>query len=123
MLGPETILPLDAWLRAFVLTLACEMPVFLRFGRRACPSLTRGTSAVLLANIASHPAVWLIFPRLGLSWGLTTLISEAWAVGVEAWLYAVVFPSRSGRSAIWLSLAANAASFAAGLVLAALGIL
>jgi hypothetical protein len=120
---PETILPLDAWFRAFLLTLVCEVPILLFFGRSACPSLPRRASAVLLANVASHPAVWLIFPRLGLGWGLAVLLSEIWAACLETWLYLLVFREGKFRSAALLSLAANATSFGVGTVLGVLGFL
>ena len=85
--------------------------------------MSRRLSAVLLANIATHPAVWLVFPRLGFAWIPTTIVAELWAFGLEAWLYALVFLPGKARTAVLLSFVANVASFAAGVLLWRLGIL
>jgi hypothetical protein len=76
---------------------------------------------VALANLASHPAVWFVFPELGLSYAGWLALAEAWAVSIEALAYGVLLPGTGARRALVVSLAANAASFAAGLGLRALG--
>ncbi len=112
-----------AWLVAFGLTVAIEVPVLAWLGRRAEPSARRRTALVLFANLASHPAVWFVFPALPLAWALTTALSETWAWLVEAALYRLTFARVRTREALLLSLAANLASFGTGLAFSALGTL
>jgi hypothetical protein len=115
--------PVRAWLTAFCLTLAIEMPALAFLGRRAEPSLSRRAAAAMLANAVSHPVVWFAFPALGLAWGATTALSELWAWLVEASLYRLAFRAATWRLALGLSLAANLLSFGLGLALWALHIL
>jgi hypothetical protein len=115
--------PVRAWLAAFCLTLAIEMPVLAFLGRRAERSLSRRATVALIANAASHPVVWFGFPALGLAWGATTALSELWAWLVEASLYRLALRSATWRLALGLSLAANLLSFGLGLALWALHIL
>lgn len=106
------------WLRAFTITLVIELAV-------AVPLLgsvagwQRRVSAVTLAQLASHPAVWLVFPLLGLSRTGYLLVAESWAVLLEFALYRTVFANLSGSKALAVAALANAASFAVGLVLRA----
>lgn len=113
--------PLGDWFVAFCLTLLFEAPIVLRFGRRACRAFARRLGVFLLANVASHPAVWFVFPRLGLSWAAATTLAELWAFGVEAGTFGLVFEQGRWRDAVLVSLAANAASFGCGAVLWKLG--
>lgn len=108
-----------AWARAFAWTLAVELTVAapLLRGRRAARVVL-----VFLANLASHPAVWFVFPDLGLSYAAWLALAETWAVTVEAIAYATLLPDTSTRRAIAVALAANAASLAAGFALRAAGI-
>lgn len=79
------IFPVSGWFVAFTLTLVVELPVVLLLLRRA--DITPGRLAVLvvIANLATHPAVWFVFTQL-LDQGTPeyTLVVEAWAVAVEA---------------------------------------
>ena len=112
-----------AWLCAFIVTLAIETPLLARLARRSEPSTRRRLAFVLVANLASHPLVWFVFPVLPLAWAVTTAISESWAWLLEAAIYRLAFARATAGSALALSLAANALSFVVGLVLSALGIL
>jgi len=112
------------WFRAFVVTLALEQVAAGWALSRKVPALRRA-ALIAVANIASHPAVWLIFPELGagLRWPrlLTLLISELWAFGLEALVYALFLgPGNAGRAA-YASALANAASLSIGLGLRAAG--
>ena len=74
--------PADIWFRAFVLTLAVELPIAGVLLRRYEPSRTRLLLLILFANLASHPAVWFIFTQ----WFLVgtpeyVIAAEGWAVG------------------------------------------
>ncbi len=106
------------WFRAFVLTVGVELAVATPLLARSGASRWRRMAAVLVANVASHPAVWFIFPELHISHALA--LSELWAVLSELGIYMLVFPSLGARRAAVTSLGANAASFAAGLVVRAL---
>ncbi len=110
--------PVDEWLRAFLLTLAVELPIAALLLRRYEPSWPRLLLLVFFANLASHPAVWFIFTQ----WFLVgtpgyVIAAEGWAVGIEALFAWAVFRGLSARRALLVSLAANAASFLLGRLL------
>lgn len=107
-----------AWARAFFVTVAIELAIAPWLLDRQ--PWTRRAGAVVLANLASHPIVWLVIPELGLGWPLWLIVAELWAVVVEATLYVLVFRGR--RQAVLASLVANAASLAVGLVLRRAGL-
>lgn len=109
-----------AWLRAFALTVAIEVPIAAFLVRREEPRLPRRLVLLFFANLASHPAVWFVFPALGLDYELTVLIAEAWAFGSEALFYRFAFTDVDWRRAVGVSALANGASFGTGLVLRAL---
>jgi hypothetical protein len=110
----------DLWFRAFLLTLAIEAPIVALLLRRREPSWPRLLALIFFANLASHPAVWFVFTQLlviGTPGYLA--VAEAWAIGCEALFYWAAFRGLPVRRAIVVSLAANAASFAAGLLVTA----
>jgi hypothetical protein len=109
-----------AWARAFAATVAVELAVAAPLlGGRA--PWSRRLAAVVLANLCSHPVVWLVIPELGLGWPAWIVVAELWAFAIEALLYGVVFAGQA-RRAVVASLAANAASLAVGLLLRAAGL-
>ena len=83
-------------------------------------SWPRRLGALAFANIASHPAVWFVFPELGLSYSVMVILAETWAVGSELVFYRLVFEQLSWRRAVLISLLANALSLGLGLVVRAL---
>ncbi len=101
---------LAAWLRAFVFTQVVEILVYRLVGKiRIAPSFT--------ASAMTHPAVWFIFPTLGIycGWSFYTMVgvSELFAWLAEAlffWSVVSVTPVR----ALLISLAANSASVVCG---------
>lgn len=96
------------WLTAFAFTLAVEVPLaawLLRRGRAR-----RRVALAVVAQCVSHPAVWFIFPELGLRYGLMVALAESWAVLSEAAVYAALGDGVTLRRALAVSLAANAAS-------------
>ncbi len=109
------------WLTAFSLTLLVELPAVSWLARRLEPRPLRRGVLAFAANALSHPAVWFVFPALGLGWGATTTLSEIWAWLLEALVYRAGFARATWRSALALSLAANLLSFGLGLLLWALG--
>jgi hypothetical protein len=112
------------WFKAFLLTLAIEQ-LAAGWALRRDVTWGRRTSIIAVCNIASHPAVWLIFPELGagLGWSrLTTLVlSEVWAFALEALIYALFLGPGQSRKAAYVSTLANALSLSIGLGLRALG--
>jgi hypothetical protein len=107
---------LHQWERAFALTVVVELavvvPAFASFGSRG-----RRVAAGLLGQLATHPAVWFIFPALGLPRVAYLVVAETWAVVIEALVYRFAFPELPWRRAFFVSLLANAASVAAGVLL------
>ncbi len=104
-----------AWLEAFALTLAFELPFTWWLFRRMEPSFFRRSALAFFANLASHPAVWFILPALPFGYWVRVAISEAWAVGSETVFFWLVFKPVRWRYAGAVALAANALSFAVGL--------
>jgi hypothetical protein len=109
------------WLRAFAVTVLVELPIAAPLLAAVEPRLPRRSAVVVLANLATHPLVWFAFPGLALGAGARLAFSEAWAVLAELAIYRLVWPALPPRRATLVSLAANGASFAAGLLLARLG--
>jgi len=103
------------WLRAFGLTLLVELAIALPLLAVAERRLSRRASAVAIANLATHPLVWFLFPGLAVGAAARLGLSEAWAVLAELAIYRVVWPSLSIRRAVLVSVAANAASLLIGL--------
>ncbi len=110
------------WAKAFAATLCAELLVSWFLLRVAEPSRGRRVGAIALVNVASHPAVWFVFPELGFGYGVAVALSEAWAVALEGLGYRLIFPSLTWRRAFLTSLLANAASVAFGLALRAAGV-
>jgi hypothetical protein len=107
--------PVSGWLVAFVVTLVVEIPIGIALLRRAEPDRARLGAIVAFANLATHPAVWFVFPQV-LTVGTVEYIvaAEAWAIAVEAVFYAVAIRGLAVRSAVTVALVANAASFLVG---------
>ena len=109
--------PVSAWFPAFVVTVVVEGPIVWWFARGRETSVLRVGAAVLLANLASHPAVWFIFTQLFLVGTVSfTLATEAWAVCVEAVLYILALRGVGPWRAVAASLVANVASYLVGLL-------
>lgn len=109
---------LSGWGRAFALTLAVEVPLVIALTKGTAP-LPQRVALAVIANLASHPLVWFVFPELGLDYHAWLVLAEAWAVLVETFVYMTQVPALGLRRAALISLAANATSVAAGFVLRA----
>lgn len=105
-----------SWLRAFGLTLLVEVPIAVPLLARVEPRIGRRVSAVVVANLATHPLVWFLFPGLALGRWTRVGLSEAWAVLAELAIYAIVWPTLAARRAALVAVSANAASFLIGLL-------
>jgi hypothetical protein len=111
-----------AWVSAFTITVAVELLVAIPILGKGVAGWKRRAGLVFFANLASHPAVWFVFPEWIASNPLRLCFSEIWAVSVEATLYALVWPALGAQRAFGASAIANGASLAAGLALRALGV-
>jgi hypothetical protein len=105
------------WLRAFALTVVIESAIAVPLLREADARLWRRIALVFFANLASHPAVWFVFPAFGWRYGATLWVSEAWAAAIEAAFYFTVFPGASKARLCGVALMANGASWAVGIML------
>jgi len=107
-----------AWLIAFTVTVLSELVI-------AVPLLAPGGSrsrriaAVCLAQLATHPSVWFIWPLLGLSRPLFLLLAEGCALLTEALIYRFSFERLSWSRCFAASALANSASVFVGLWLLA----
>ncbi len=112
------------WFRAFVWTMLLEQ-LAAGWVLRTSQKRARRISIIAVVNLASHPSVWLVFPELGAGWdwphALTLFVSEAWAFGLEAWIYWLFLGAGRWRLAVTTSVVANGLSFGAGYGLRALG--
>lgn len=108
------------WFRAFVWTTAVELAVAPWFLPRSEPRWRRA-AAVVTANLASHPAVWFVFPTLGIRFSLYLALAEFWAVVSEALIYMLVFRGLGPRRAMIASVLANGASVGVWIALGKLG--
>jgi hypothetical protein len=113
------------WLRAFGLTEAIEIPIVLALTRSSPPvggmPAWRRAAIAFFASLATHPIVWFVIPELALADTTRIALSEAWATGAELAFYWVALPTLGVKRAAIVSVAANAASFGAGLLLWKLG--
>jgi hypothetical protein len=112
-----------AWLRAFLLTVGVELLVAGLLLRRDEPSLLRRGGLIVFAQVASHPAVWFIFPELRMGSEKTLVLSEGWAVLSEALFYGLAFRGLGGRRAFGVAALANGVSYGVGLLLHRSGLL
>ena len=113
--------PVGAWARAFAVTLIVELAVAIPLLKSCGASLMRRTTAVGLAQLASHPLFWFVLPELGLRGFALLCVGEAWAVALELGVYLLAFPNIGRLRALGVSALANGASLGVGTVLRASG--
>jgi hypothetical protein len=105
-----------AWLIAFLVTSAVEVPLVVALTRGTEPSAPRRAALALFAQLATHPLVWFVFPYIvGLRGSTAMLLSEIWAFGAESVLYALTLRIGVTRAAA-ISALANGASILVGVV-------
>jgi len=112
----------SAWLRAFALTVVVELLVATPLLVASGATWKRRAGVVFLANLASHPMIWFVFSEWALPGTARLVVSEAWAVGLEAWTYGLVWQGLGPRRAFGVSAVANGVSLAMGLLLRAVGV-
>jgi hypothetical protein len=110
------------WLRGFALTLTVEEAIAVPLLAPVEPSIVRRATAVLIANLATHPLVWFFFTHLGWSRTAVVLAAEAWAFGFEIIAYRCIFASATWRRCVAVSVTANLGSYLLGNVAIAWGL-
>lgn len=120
VLGWSRVTYLALWAKAFAFTLGSELALAPWLLPPEEP-LWRRAATVVAANVLSHPAVWFVFPELGMTYTPMLICAELWAVGSELVLYRLVFPRLRWRRALAVSTLANALSMSAGLAVRGLG--
>jgi len=105
---------LRAWLIAFVVTVASELVIAVPLLAPGGPR-SRRLAAVCLAQLATHPSVWFIWPLLGLPRPLFLLLAEGFAVVTEALIYRFCFERLGWSRCLAASALANGASVFVGL--------
>jgi hypothetical protein len=108
------------WARAFALTLAIEIPLYMwllaRRGFRARTSLLAATTA----NGISHPFFWFLFPVFS-PYAAFFVLGEAAVIAIETGvLYAVARWSGAKRGVaalLWIAVVVNAISAGVGLLI------
>ena len=112
-------MPVDAyliqWLQAFGATCLIEGAVVTWALRRY--GVVRAAALALLAQLVTHPAVWFIWPRLGLPRAEFLAVAESWAFLAEAVFYTTACWGLGWRRAVLLSAVANGASWLGGTLL------
>ncbi|HEX6839730.1 MAG TPA: hypothetical protein VF334_24295 [Polyangia bacterium] len=105
-----------SWAFAFVLTLVCELPVYVVALRRPLGGVARSLAVGVVVNVATHPLAWALAVGRVLPW----LAIEAGVTVTEA---ALVFAGARalGRrlplhESLLVALAANALSAGVGLI-------
>jgi hypothetical protein len=105
------------WLVAFGVTVAVEVPIVTLLLPRAGRPRGRRVALALVAQAASHPAVWFVFPELPLRYAALIALAESWAVLSEAAIYRALGDGVGWRRAFGVSLLANGASYLVSLLL------
>jgi hypothetical protein len=116
------------WISAFALTIAIELAVawlVIRFGSKHSSKFVGGklipfSWLVIVANLSTHPLVYLGIPRFayqaGWTYGGFLFAAEAFAFMVETLIYAGIGSLKLGR-AVQLSALANGSSWILGIFL------
>jgi hypothetical protein len=110
-----------AWLKIFTLTYVIETPIY---GAALREQLAWRWSLLLslILNLATHPIVWFLLPRIFVNQINYALFAEAFAVTVEALIIAAAarlreWPRREWLWCFGLAFVANAVSATVGEVL------
>ena len=121
-----TIFPL--WIRAFALTLAVEVPLFVLIGRL----WTQGDERVSIKRLAlagaagtcvTHPLLWFAWPLVISDYDTYILTGELIVATVESFTFFALARRVRLSRAVAASFLANAASYGGGLALRALGLM
>ncbi len=106
------------WIRAFLLTLAIEIPVFAAIGRKLIGKKKISWPRLIIAagtgTLLTHPLLWFVWPRIISDYTTSIILGELLIALIEsATFYAIARPIRLPHAVI-TAFAANAASYAIG---------
>ena len=111
----------EQWARAFLLTLAVEMPLYLWLLRRRGFSTPSALVCAFIANAVSHPFFWFVFPSFT-PYAAFLLAGESLVIAIEtAILWAGARLTKADTRAaplFFIACAVNAVSTVVGLALA-----
>src|SRR6188768_7448 len=105
---------LRAWLIAFAITVTSELAIAVPL-LGAGNTRARRVAVVCLAQLATHPSVWFIWPLLDLSRVSFLLLAESFAFVAEALIYRLCFEQVGWSRCFAASALANATSMLIGL--------
>ena len=108
----------EAWLWAFLLTIAIEVPIVVGLTRGSSLAWPKRGAVAVVGQVMTHPLVWFVFPAMPGITGRTGLtLSELWAWLAEAMLYGLTGVAPTVLQAIGVSAIANALSLGVGSLL------
>lgn len=108
---------LHAWFVAFLITVLSELAVAVPLLAPGGGSRSRRIATVCIAQLATHPSVWFIWPLFGWPRPSYLLAAEAFALLTEALIYRLVFERLAWSRAFAASALANGSSIVVGLLL------
>jgi hypothetical protein len=103
-----------SWPLAFALTLAVETAVLALVAGRG-RSWLRVVATAVVANLATHPIVFLVLPRWFSDYGVYLVVAEAFALVVEVPILWLGLRPLPWPRAVMASALANGASYAVGM--------
>ncbi|MFH1221723.1 MAG: hypothetical protein V1492_01425 [Candidatus Micrarchaeota archaeon] len=104
------------FIQAYFLTILLETVLLFLLLRNRYPAKAILFNS-LIVNTLTLPAVWFLFPLLGLSYAFYLFVAEGFAFSAEAVLYALLFEKIDWRVAVFCSFTCNLLSFAVGALL------
>jgi len=110
---------LPYWLKAFAITLALEVPLYVLVSRRFVQKDRKvSTLRLALAGAAgtflTHPLLWFVWPRVVHDYTAYIISGELIVAVVESFVFYLASRAVSLRAAFITSFVANAVSFALG---------
>ena len=114
------------WLKAFLLTLAIEIPLFTVIGRKLIARTTVKISIPRLAlaggvgTCLTHPLLWFVWPRLISNYLVYIITGELLVAVIESFTFYAVARPIELKHAFITSFAANASSYGIGLIISLL---
>jgi hypothetical protein len=103
------------WLKAYLFTLLVEVPIFVLIARRTVElPLWRLALAGAAGTLATHPALWFVWPHLFSDYALYIVTGEILVACIESLTFYALARPISFWTAVAASFVANAASYGVG---------
>lgn len=90
--------PFTEWLAAFAQTCAVELPLYLLFLRGRFAKWWHALAVVFLLQVATHPAVWYLAPRMDDYWMWFTVVELSVVCAEALLLWATLGPRPSWKA-------------------------